>query len=139
MALCADATESELDAALANLSPCPSAENARPVETGMVMVRGRAGGTGAPFNLGEATVTRAVVTLMDGSGVQGFAYHLGRERDRARKAATLDALWQTPSRREAVDRSLEPVRERIADARALADRRTAATRVNFFTLARGED
>ena len=53
----------------------------RAAESGLVMVRGRIGGDGAPFNLGEATVTRATVRLA--SGEVGFAYVLGRDRDLA--------------------------------------------------------
>ena len=35
----------------------------RAAETGLVMLRGRIGGDGDPFNLGEATVTRAAVQI----------------------------------------------------------------------------
>ena len=36
----------------------PAHEDLREPENGLVMVRGRVGGDGAPFNLGEATVSR---------------------------------------------------------------------------------
>ena len=137
MTLCADATETELDAALADLSPLPMTRDLRPVETGMVMLRGRAGGDGSPFNVGEATVTRAAIAL--DAGQHGFAYHLGRDPTRARKAAVLDALWQVPGRQDAVERALTAVRDRVAADLSKAARRAAATRVNFLTLARGED
>ncbi|WP_375459523.1 phosphonate C-P lyase system protein PhnG [uncultured Enterovirga sp.] len=139
MALCAEATRAELDAALLSLGPLPPIRDLRPVENGSVMLRGRAGGDGAVFNLGEATVSRAAVSLVDGSPVQGFAYHLGRDLEKTRQAATLDALWQLPARRGAVEAALAPVRNRILANDARAERRAAATRVNFFTLARGED
>ena len=139
MATCAEATAEELDRALARLSPVPAARDLRPVQTGMVMLRGRAGGDGAPFNLGEATVTRAAIALDEAAGLPGFAYHLGRDGPKARKAAMLDALWQAPGHRAAVEEALAAVRQRIEAERATAARRTAATRVNFFTLARGED
>ena len=140
MAVCADASAAELDEALARLSPVPAARDLRPVETGMVMLRGRAGGDGAPFNLGEATVTRAAVAVEDeATEIRGFAYHFGRDRLKARRAAMLDALWQAPGRRRAVEEALAAVRHRIEADRAIAARRTAATRVNFFTLARGAD
>lgn len=139
MAVCAEATEAELDGALARLAPVPPTRDLRPVENGTVMLRGRAGGDGAPFNIGEATVTRAAVTLTEGGTVQGFAYHLGRDAGKARKAAALDALWQVADRRIAVEHALSAVRDRIAAERLTAARRAAATRVNFFTLARGED
>ena len=142
MAACAEAEPAELVDAIERLSPVPAARDLRPVETGLAMLRGRAGGDGAAFNLGEATVTRAAVTLdlMDGtSSPIGFAYHLGRDGQKARHAAVIDALWQLPAHRQAVIAALGPVRERLAAERALAARRAAATRVNFFTLVRGED
>jgi alpha-D-ribose 1-methylphosphonate 5-triphosphate synthase subunit PhnG len=136
MALCAEATGAELRDALAAVGVEASAEDLRRPETGLVMVRGRIGGDGAPFNLGEATVTRAAVRLPDGA--TGFAYHLGRDRAKARLAAALDALWQGDAR-PSVEAALAPVRARLHAERAERDRRTAATRVNFFTLVRGED
>ena len=69
----------------------------------------------------------------------GFAYHLGRDAQKARKAAVLDALWQVPGHQGPVERALAAVRDRVAADMAKAARRAAATRVNFFTLARGED
>ena len=110
----------------------------RPPETGLVMLRGRIGGDGAPFNVGEATVTRCAVQLR--SGQVGFSYALGRDRDKVRLAAVCDALWQSDAHREAVERHvLSPVRARIDAERIETDCRTAATRVDFFTMVRGED
>src|SRR5437763_16021082 len=71
----------------------PVHENLREAENGLVMVRGRIGGDGAPFNLGEATVSRAAVRLASGEG--GFGYALGRDRDKARMIALCDALVQS--------------------------------------------
>jgi alpha-D-ribose 1-methylphosphonate 5-triphosphate synthase subunit PhnG len=109
----------------------------RAPEIGLVMVRGRVGGDGAPFNLGEATVTRAAVALPD--GVIGFGHVLGRDKDKARLAALADALWQAPATRDAVEALLHPVRERIAAETALKRERAAATRVDFFTMVRGDN
>ena len=100
------------------------------------MLRGRMGGDGRPFNLGEATVTRAAVVLPDGR--TGFAWQLGRDREKARAAAVIDALWQGEER-AAIEGALAPIRARIAETESRAARRTAATRVNFFTMVRGED
>jgi alpha-D-ribose 1-methylphosphonate 5-triphosphate synthase subunit PhnG len=113
-------------------------EDIRAPETGLVTVRGRIGGGGASFNLGEATVTRATVRLA--SGEIGHAYALGRDREKVRLAAALDALWQKPEMRPEVERRvIGPLSERLAtdDARRRAE--TAATRVEFFTMVRGED
>lgn len=137
MALAGAASLGELQAALDQTGLATDAEDLRAPETGLVMARGRIGGDGRAFNVGEATVTRAAVRLPGGE--TGFAYHLGRDRPKARLAAILDAHWQCPDRRAAVEASLAAIAEqrgREADASA---RKTAATRVNFFTLARGED
>lgn len=107
----------------------------RPPETGAVMVRGRAGGTGAPFNLGEMTVTRCALRL--GAGQVGHAYVAGRSHAKARIAALCDALMQderhAPAVRAAV---LAPLAEAAAEARATLAAKAAATRVEFFTVAR---
>jgi alpha-D-ribose 1-methylphosphonate 5-triphosphate synthase subunit PhnG len=110
----------------------------RPAETGMVMVRGRAGGDGMAFALGEMTVTRCTVRL-DGSDVLGFAYVAGRDRRHAEIAARADALLQT-ERRDAIEAGLvAPLRQAQAEAKAAAQRKAAATRVDFFTMVRGEN
>ena len=136
MALCADAGRDDLDAALRVLD-APAVADLRPPETGLVMATGRIGGDGRPFNLGEVSVTRAAIRLPD--GIAGFAYHLGRDRTKARLAAILDALWQDPARRARVEAALQPAARRADATRRQAARRTAATRVDFLTLARGED
>jgi len=136
MALCAAATGAELARAVAACG-APQAEDLRVPEIGLVMATGRIGGDGRPFNLGEVSVTRAAVRLADGR--TGFAYHLGRDRRRARDAAILDALWQGEAARKPVEAALEPVARRTAAEAAAEARRTAATRVDFLTLARGED
>ena len=137
MALAGAATPGELLAALARAGAATEAEDLRAPETGLVMVRGRIGGDGRPFNAGEATVTRAAVRLPGGE--TGFAYHLGRDRARARLAAILDAHWQRPDARPALEAALAEIAGRRAAAAQRAARKAAATRVNFFTLARGED
>jgi alpha-D-ribose 1-methylphosphonate 5-triphosphate synthase subunit PhnG len=110
----------------------------RPVETGLVMVRGRIGGDGQPFNVGEATVTRAAVRLA--SGEVGFSYLLGRDCDKARLAAICDAVWQNKAKRAAIEHCvLAPIRARQEAERTRKSAQTAATRVDFFTLVRGED
>src|SRR5262249_53936670 len=96
MRACAEATDAEMEAALAAFGDLAAASDTRPPETGLVMLRGRIGGDGPPFNIGEATVTRAAVRLA--SGEMGFAYLLGRSHRRARLAALLDALGQHQGR-----------------------------------------
>ena len=138
MGICARASEAELAAAVDALEPRPEAIDIRPPETGLVMLRGRVGGSGAPFNVGEATVTRAAVRLS--TGETGFAYLLGRSKKRTRLAAVLEAAGQHPAHREVITRHLlRPVSARLERERRQAREEAAATRVEFFTLVRGED
>lgn len=138
MRLLAGASAEELAAALDAVGRPDRVRTLRGPEIGLVMVRGRVGGDGKPFNLGEATVTRCAVELP--SGTQGHAYILGRHPERARDAALLDALAQEPATRAAVEAAvLAPVAQRLAHAADERGRETAATRVDFFTLVRGED
>lgn len=114
------------------------AELLRGPETGLVTVRGRIGGGGAPFNVGEATVTRATVRLP--SGQVGHSYTLGRDRKKAKLAAIADALWQDPAQRQTVETALvAPLRAAQGEAREKRRAETAATKVDFFTMVRGED
>ncbi len=137
MALAGQANADDLRAVLARIGIDAAAEDLRRPETGLVMVRGRIGGDGRAFNVGEATITRAAVRLP--SGETGFAYHLGRDRTKARLAAILDAHWQRAAARPAIEDALAALAERRAAEAVLAARQVAATRVTFFTLARGED
>lgn len=138
MRICADASESELEHALNACGGIPEAEDIRPVEAGLVMLRGRIGGDGAAFNVGEATVTRAAVRLANGA--TGFSYLLGRVPRRARLAAIVDALGQDVAWREKLQTTLVgPVAARVERAARCQAEETAATRVNFFTVVRGED
>jgi len=138
MQTCALATETELHSALAALAPLPEVSDVRLPETGLVMLRGRVGGDGGPFNVGEATVTRSVVRL--DTGEVGYAYLLGRCARRARLAAIVDALGQSPRYAGLLEQHLvQPVGERASRERAARVAETAATRVEFFTLVRGED
>ena len=114
----------------------PQTQRVRGPETGLVMVRGRTGGGGSPFNLGEATVTRATVRLP--TGEIGHSYALGRDGEKAVVAATLDALWQTEARQRVMD-AVVVLEQAALDADAQRRAETAATRVNFFTMVRGED
>ena len=114
----------------------PQTQRVRGPETGLVMVRGRTGGGGSPFNLGEATVTRATVRLPGGE--IGHSYALGRDGEKAVVAATLDALWQTGARQRVMD-AVVALEQAALEADEQRRAETAATRVNFFTMVRGED
>ncbi len=107
----------------------------RPPETGAVMARGRIGGNGAAFNMGEVTVTRAAVRLADGT--VGMGYATGRSHRKAEMIARLDgALQQDPAKADAV---LGPIKQALAATRDEASRKAASTTVEFFTMVRGEN
>lgn len=79
-------------ARLAELLPdVPPHDVLRAPEVGAVMVQGRMGGTGAPFNLGEMTVTRCALRI---GALVGHAYVQGRDKHHALRAAVVDALMQ---------------------------------------------
>ncbi|SER85692.1 phosphonate C-P lyase system protein PhnG [Rhizobium sp. NFR03] len=116
----------------------PKAIPVRGPEIGAVMVRGRIGGGGAPFNLGEASVTRATVKLE--SGEVGHAIILGRDIEKARMVAHLDALGQLDAWQAVIETDVvAPALALDAAARQQRAEETEATRVDFFTLVRGED
>jgi alpha-D-ribose 1-methylphosphonate 5-triphosphate synthase subunit PhnG len=138
MATLAQAAPAELKRLWQGAGLPDDAQLLRGPETGLVTLRGRIGGGGAPFNFGEATVTRATVRLPDGA--VGHAYALGRDKEKARVSAICDALWQDSGRRaEVEDRILAPLRAAADQDDEKRRAETAATRVDFFTLVRGED
>jgi alpha-D-ribose 1-methylphosphonate 5-triphosphate synthase subunit PhnG len=115
----------------------PAYEILREPENGLVMLRGRIGGDGAPFNLGEATVSRAAVRLA--TGEVGFGYTLGRDRQKAQMIALCDALVQSEEFSDAVEANvLTPLRAAMISERDRKATETAATRVDFYTMVRGE-
>lgn len=109
----------------------------RAPEFGSVMVQGRAGATGAPFNLGEMTVTRCALTLEDGT--IGHAYIQGRRKADAEASALVDALMQTDQAKEVQGKVLTPIKTERDAARATRAAKAAATKVDFFTMVRGDD
>ncbi len=109
----------------------------RAPEIGMTLVRGRMGGTGAAFNVGEMSVTRCVVRLADGR--TGYSYLAGRDKRHAELAALADAHLQGARQAWWLDELIEPLAQAQAARRAQQDAETAATKVEFFTLVRGED
>lgn len=111
-------------------------------ETGMVMVRGRMGGTGNAFNLGEMTLTRVSVALDDGTpggGDVGHGWVAGRSREHAELIALIDACARKAHWAHRIDAELiEPLSQSLVDERTERSQAAAATRVDFFTMARGE-
>lgn len=135
--LLAKAPAGRAAALFAKCARAPDFEWLRPPEIGSVMVRGRAGGTGSAFNLGEMTVTRCALRLT--TGEIGHAYIQGRRKTDAETAALVDALMQTDMANDLQMAVLGPLSAEMADARSKRARKAAATKVDFFTMVRGED
>jgi alpha-D-ribose 1-methylphosphonate 5-triphosphate synthase subunit PhnG len=135
LSILAKAPSQEVIAAWDDLAERPAYSALRVPEIGMVLVRGRMGGTGDAFNLGEMTVTRAAVRL--DSGETGIGYVAGRDRRHAEISAAVDAMMQSPALRPAVE---DAIIARLANGqskrRDTAARKAAATKVDFFTMVR---
>jgi alpha-D-ribose 1-methylphosphonate 5-triphosphate synthase subunit PhnG len=134
MAVLAKAPPARLAALLPDL---PAHSVLRPPEIGAVMVRGRIGATGAAFNLGEMTVTRASIRLS--TGEVGHAWVQGRDKHHALRAAAVDALMQTDAAPTLAATVLRPLEVEAAALRKCRADKAATTKVDFFTLVRGED
>lgn len=137
MSLMAKAPEGRVAALLDAAISRPAFSWLRSPEIGTTMVRGRAGGTGAPFNLGEMTVTRCALSLADGE--VGHAYLKGRRKADAEASALVDALMQTPLAAQLREAVLDPLEAEMAARKAARAGKAAATKVDFFTMVRGED
>jgi alpha-D-ribose 1-methylphosphonate 5-triphosphate synthase subunit PhnG len=135
LSVLAKAGADEIASAWSALDERPGYQALRAPEVGLILVRGRMGGLGDAFNLGEMTLTRAAVRLE--SGETGLAYVAGRDRRHAEIAAAVDAMMQSPALRPQVE---GPVVARLDRAqqerRTLGARKAAATKVDFFTVAR---
>jgi alpha-D-ribose 1-methylphosphonate 5-triphosphate synthase subunit PhnG len=137
MAVLARCDGAELEAVLNSVDAIPDYQIVKAPETGTVMIEGRAGGAGRRFNLGEATVSRAVVRLPDGT--MGFSYALGQNRRKALVAAVLDALLQVEARQGGeLGQKVRALGNEQVRRREQASRKAAATKVEFFTLVRGD-
>lgn len=134
MGVLARASASEIADRLREAPPLPRHTRLRGPEIGMVMVRGRQGGDGAPFNLGEMTITRCTVGV--GGARIGHAYVAGRDAEKAELAAVVDAALQDPALRPALlGAVVEPLAAAQAQRAAATARKAAATRVDFSALA----
>ncbi len=122
-----------IDGLLAGCGELPPRTILRGPEAGLVMVRGRAGGGGAPFNLGEMTVTRC--TVRTDTGYVGHAYIAGRDQRLAERAALVDALMQDPDWADRLDfRVITPLANHQAADREQRAAKAASTRVDFFAM-----
>ena len=142
MSVLAKASAAELEQAIASvrgkLGELPAYRLIRRPEVGMTMVRARAGGTGRAFNLGEMTMTRC--TLRTDDGLVGSSYVAGRSQRHAELAALFEALLQDSARQtQVMALVIDPLARGQELRRNRRVERSAATRVDFFTVVRGED
>ena len=137
MGLLARAPEGRAATLLADAGMMQEVSFLRAPEIGSVMVRGRAGGTGAAFNLGEMTVTRCALKLE--CGTVGHGHVQGRRKADAEAAAVVDALMQTGRSKIVRTAVLDPLRAEEERRRTARAGKAAATKVEFFTMVRGED
>jgi alpha-D-ribose 1-methylphosphonate 5-triphosphate synthase subunit PhnG len=133
MAVLARTKADHIAALLRDCGRLPAHTIIRGPEGGLVMVRGRAGGGGSAFNLGEMTVTRC--TVRTETGFVGHAYVAGREEQRAELAALVDALMQDHDRAAEIEaRVIVPLELRQAEHKTARASKAAATRVQFFAM-----
>jgi alpha-D-ribose 1-methylphosphonate 5-triphosphate synthase subunit PhnG len=133
MSVLARATAEQLTDLIGACGAMPAYRMLRGPEAGLLMVRGRTGGGGAPFNLGEMTATRCSVRTDD--GFVGHAYIAGRDERVAELAALVDALLQDPSRQaQLLADIIEPLATMQQAQRREVAARAAATRVQFFAM-----
>jgi alpha-D-ribose 1-methylphosphonate 5-triphosphate synthase subunit PhnG len=136
LAVLARAERAKLEEAVAALSPRPVWRVVKPAESGLAMVRGRAGGTGQQFNVGEMSVARCVVQVE--GGAVGVGYVAGRDKRKAELVALLDALLQDGPFVETLQRDVvAPLAAQQDAARRQVLSKAAATKVDFFTMVRG--
>lgn len=140
IATLAKAELKQLEELVNQLGMLPQYSFLRSPEIGSAMVRGCIGGTGSNFNLGEITVTRCVIQIEEAEGyITGFGYVAGRSRRHAELAAICDGLLQCPSWYERIEAEvIQPLDAKKQHQQELQHRQASATKVNFFTLVRGE-
>ena len=142
MSVLSRASVNELETRWKAIEATPKTRFIRAPEIGLMMVRSRAGGSGTPFNLGEMTMTRCVVALENGTS--GFGYVQGRSKRHAELAALFDALLQDSQQHDPtqhaqlLDGWLNPLHEAWQAERAKRSKAVASTKVDFFTMVRGE-
>ncbi|EKE71384.1 MULTISPECIES: phosphonate C-P lyase system protein PhnG [Roseobacteraceae] len=137
MSVLAKSNPKDLNAAITAYGALPAFDWLRRPEIGGVMVRGRMGGTGTAFNLGEMTATRCSLRLE--TGEVGHAYVQGRDTRHAEQAAIVDAMMQGANASTVQETIVTPLADGLASERVKRAEKAAATKVDFFTMVRGED
>lgn len=137
MAVLAQSHPEALERCCTPLKLTPDYQLLRPTQIGLVQLQARMEVTGGRFMLGDMTISRAAVQLKDGTC--GYSYVIGRNREHAERCAWLDALLQTKAASSRLwDSVIVPLHQQQQVQRAHQQDEVAASRVNFFTLVRGE-
>ena len=108
----------------------------RTPEIGSIMAQGRMGVTGDKFNIGEVTITRCSLKL--NCGTVGHSYVQGRSKKKAEISALCDALMQTEMSNEINKSIIIPLEKIKKNNKDKILSKAEATKVDFFTLVRGE-
>lgn len=138
LSVLAHSSAAQLNAHWQALNLQPAFTLIRPAEIGLTRLQARMGATGKRFVMGDATVTRAVVQLSDGT--LGYSYLLGRDKAHAERCALLDALLQQPETRALLEEKIiTPLAAWRDEQRQLRAREIASSKVDFFTLVRGDN
>ncbi|MBW1252718.1 phosphonate C-P lyase system protein PhnG [Pantoea allii] len=138
LSVLAHSSAAELDAHWQPLNLKPEFTLIRPAEIGLTRLQARMGATGKRFVVGDATVTRAVVRLNDGT--LGYSYLLGRDKAHAERCALMDALLQQTETGELLqEKIITPLAASREEQRQLRAREIASSKVDFFTLVRGDN
>ncbi|SIN75180.1 phosphonate C-P lyase system protein PhnG [Halodesulfovibrio marinisediminis] len=137
MSVLARTSLADIQAAWSTLSNKPKYSFLRQPETGLAMIQARTNGSGSPFNMGEITLTRCAVAI---SNTIGHAFIAGRDKRHAELAAVFDGLLQDPDRNAHLTEAvIKPMEEKLMEQRQTKAKKVASTRVDFFTMVRGED
>ena len=106
-------------------------------ETGLIMVQARADGSGPRFNLGEMSVSKCLLKVDD--RYLGYGMVMGSEPEHARLAALFDGLLQHPDFSSQLKRDLiQKLEQEQKEAEKKMTQETGKSRVEFFTMKRGE-
>ncbi|MDR2387566.1 MAG: phosphonate C-P lyase system protein PhnG [Deltaproteobacteria bacterium] len=128
--------EERLFELMGSLGDLPPFEYLRRPQKGLIMAKARAEATKVAFNLGEVLVTRCSVSV---KGRIGHAYILGDVPEKCLAAALAEALAQDEVYGPGIEKMVLCLEEDLARARAMENIQTQKTKVEFFTLVRGED
>ncbi|SHN61572.1 phosphonate C-P lyase system protein PhnG [Desulfovibrio litoralis] len=110
-------------------------------EAGLIMLKAKTGDKSHTFNMGELLVTRCIVSLTwEQQSTTGYAFIKGDSQRHAELAAVYDALMQIESFNKILSTKLiSPLNLKQKNKKQQMTKEIAETKVDFFTMVRGED